>query len=144
MSYNASTVTLGNISEVASLYSTSRIDMDSLSLSSNLDPTPTSSSSSFKTISTGLYRISNEDCPQLADFVGSKKHAVLAEAEDLDDDIEDAIDNNLSADDVEYMDNENLADSIEMFDITKKGEYRKYFPSLSRDFLFNSSPQFRK
>ena len=123
MSYNASTATLGNISEVASLYSTSRIDMDSLSLSSNLDPTPTSSSSSFKTINTGMYRMSNDACPQLPDFGGFKKHAVLAEAEDLDDDIEDATGNNVTTDDVEYMDNENLIDSIEMFDESEKGEY---------------------
>ncbi len=121
MSYKASTATLGNISEMASLYSTSRIDIDSLSLSSNLDPTPTSSSSSFKTISTGMYRMSSETYPKMPDFNGTKKHAVLAEAEDLDDDIEYISVKNMNADDVEYMDNENLIESIEVFNESNKG-----------------------
>lgn len=113
-SYLTSATTLGNISEAASLCSTSRImDMDSLSLSSNLGTTPTSSSSSFKTINTTHYTLPHN-------IINNKKHAVLAEAEDIDD-IEDHVDacgidaHNLTADDVEYMDNENFVDSLEMF-----------------------------
>lgn len=115
-----SSTTLGNISEVISLYSNSRPDIDSLSLSSHMG-TPTSSSSSFRTINTALYRLS-DNCPVVyPDFGTTKKHAVLAEAEDITDIDEDVSEvANLTADDLEYMDNENLVDSVEMFTETDK------------------------
>ena len=87
-----STVTLGQISEVASLYSMSRNDIDSLSLSSNSGGTPTSSSSSFKTINT--YRLADTYPMSYSEF-SVKKNAVLAEAEDMDD-IDDIIEHNVS------------------------------------------------
>ena len=87
-----STGTLGQISEVASLYSMSRNDIDSLSLSSNSGGTPTSSSSSFKTINT--YRLADTYPMSYSEF-SVKKNAVLAEAEDMDD-IDDIIEHNVS------------------------------------------------
>ena len=77
----SSTATLGHISEVASLYSTPMDD--SISLSSNMDDTPTSSSSSFKTTTSRIAGICHHlNIP--------KKQAILAEAEDddLDDDLQ--------------------------------------------------------
>ena len=104
-----SIATLGNISEVASsLYSNSHQDIDSISLSSNSGGTATSSSSSFKTINTTLYRLGDSYPISYPEF-NTKKHAVLAEAEDIDD-IDDI--QSISGDDVEYMDNENLNESV--------------------------------
>lgn len=77
-----STATLGQISEVTSLYSASQCYIDSLSLSSHSGGTPTSSSSSFKTINT--YRLADSDPLSYAEFP-TKTNAVLAEAEDMDD-----------------------------------------------------------
>lgn len=102
-----STTALGKISEVASF-----LDIDSLSLSSNSGQTPTSSSSSFKTLNTTSYHI---NYPELI----TKKPAVLAEAEFIDDD-EDEDTQNLTADDAEFVDNEtetSLNESVNVLEI---------------------------
>lgn len=88
-----STATLGQISEVASLYSASQCNIDTLSLSSNSGGTPTSSSSSFKTINT--YRLTDSDPMSYAEFP-TKTNAVLAEEEDMDDIDDMVVDNVVS------------------------------------------------